>query len=89
MDKNIEDLTTPEIMTLLADFDEKYVADPQVLLDEEAYPTDDLVDLLTLIYYLEHSGELPEARSHYGQTYKELENEIARRLGEVPYTDLT
>jgi hypothetical protein len=86
MEKKIEDLTTPEIMAALSDFDEKYVSNPESLLDEALFPTEDLIDLLTLIHYLERSGAMENARAQFGSTYKELENEISRRLGDVPLT---
>jgi hypothetical protein len=85
MEKNIEDLTVPEMIGIIGGLQDSYVENPQILRDEEAYPTENLVDLLTILFYLERTEEVPEARSLFSGLYKDLENEIAVRLGDIPY----
>ena len=85
MEKNIEDLTVPEMVSIISGLQEIYVDNPEILRDEEAYPTEELVDILTILFYLERTEELPEARPLFSELYKDLENEVAVRLEEIPY----
>lgn len=85
MEKKIEDLTTPEMMAIVSGLQESYVANPEILRDEQAYSTEELIDALTVLFYLERSEEVVDATNLFSSLYKDLENEIAVRIGDVPY----
>jgi len=85
MEKKIEDLTDSEMMAVISALQESYVANPEILRDEVAYPTDELIDVMTVLFYLERSGQVADATNLFSSLYKDLENEIAVRIGDVPY----
>ena len=85
MDKNIEELSTEEIQSKLAELDTKLNESVAPITDEEEFPSDTLIDAVTMIHYLSRSGAVEQAEAVYSNLYKTFIIETVRRLGELPY----
>lgn len=82
--KNIEEFEDTEIVQYLNDLTIQYGIAPDNVRSDVIYPSDDLVDALTLIEYLIVSGINTSADSTYSELKKAFEIELSRRLGDLP-----
>lgn len=82
--KNIEEFEDNEVTEYLTDLLVQYRLAPDNLRSDVIYPSDDLVDALTLVEYLVVSGLDKTAENTYSELVKNFEVEIKRRLGDLP-----
>lgn len=85
MENNIEEMEDSEIERLLAEADLKIAENPKSLVDEDIFPDDSLIKLISMVHYLETSGIVVDAESVYSAMYKPMVTELVRRLGDLPY----
>lgn len=83
--RNFEEMTDSEVEQALAEMSIKYDESPASISDEEVFSDESLLEIATMVHYLERSGVVPEAQSVYSEMYKSAVNELVRRLGELPY----
>jgi hypothetical protein len=83
--KKIEEMEDTEIEREVAFTAVRYSENPEGIVDEQAFPDEELIDLITMIHYLSRSKPSYTAESVYSELYKASINEIRRRLGDLPY----
>jgi hypothetical protein len=83
--RNFEEMTDSEVEQALAEMSIKYDESPASISDEEVFSDESLLEIATMVHYLERSGVVLEAQSVYSEMYKSAVNELVRRLGELPY----
>jgi hypothetical protein len=83
--KNFEEMEDSEVEQALAEFDIKYNESPASISDEEVFSDESLIEVMTLVHYLQQSGIVPEAEAVYSELYKSATNELVNRLGTLPY----
>jgi len=85
MEKNIYELEDKEIEPIVSRFSLLLEENPQAISDDKQFSDSDLLDVATLIHYLERSKLLPNAQEVYSPLYKSVLSELSRRMGELPY----
>jgi hypothetical protein len=83
--RNFEEMTDSEVEQALAEMSIKYDESPASISDEKVFSDESLLEIVTIVHYLERSGIVPEAQSVYSELYKSAVNELVSRLGELPY----
>jgi hypothetical protein len=83
--RNFEEMTDSEVEQALAEMSIKYDESPASISDEEVFSDESLLEITTMVHYLERSGIVPEAQEVYSELYKSAVNELVNRLGELPY----
>ena len=83
--RNFEEMTDSEVEQALAEMSIKYDESPASISDEEVFSDESLLEIATMVHYLERSGIVPEAQEVYSELYKSAVNELVNRLGELPY----
>jgi hypothetical protein len=83
--RNFEEMTDLEVEQALAEMSIKYDESPASISDEEVFSDESLLEIATMVHYLERSGIVPEAQAVYSELYKSAVNELVNRLGELPY----
>lgn len=83
--RNFEEMEDSEVEQALAEFDIKYNESPASISDEEVFSDDSLIEVMTLVHYLQQSGIVPDAEAVYSELYKTATNELVNRLGTLPY----
>lgn len=85
MDKNIYELEDDQIEPIISRFSVLLDEEPDSITDENKFSDSDIMDIPTLIHYLERSEILPNAQGVYSKLYKSVIVEASRRMGELPY----
>jgi hypothetical protein len=83
--RNLEEMTNSEVEQALAEMSIKFDESPASISDEEVFSDESLLEIATMVHYLQRSGTVPEAEAVYSELYKSAVNELVRRLGELPY----
>lgn len=85
MDKNIYELEDNEVEPAVSRFSLLLEENPESISDESKFSDADLINVATLIHYLERSEILPNAQEVYSPLYKSVLMELSRRMGNLPY----
>lgn len=86
-EKSITEMSSGEIVAYVNKVNDNFTAGFLDFDNEIEFPVDTLINLMAGITYLDGSGEIPNAEELFGELSKQCEIELAKRLGNLPYTE--